>query len=267
MDDKKPYIILLASQKGGVGKTAVALNLSVALACRRYKVLLVDGDLESASASEQLGIKSSGSGYMDVVNGNVPIDDAVFAYEPVDLYIIPSSPAEDIGDVDQDKLVGFYDKLTKLNYDFIIIDGQPGLFFKKVAKFLSDVAILTTPDPVSSKTSSEMAAYCEKLKLDHRLIINRIGMSKYDLDKDAIESLYGDVIFKMIPEDKIVEESLLKRKPAYLIDRRSDFSIAIEEIARDYLLKVDKGFAESDELEERSTPQGFFERLGKLFFP
>jgi MinD-like ATPase involved in chromosome partitioning or flagellar assembly len=258
-------MILIASQKGGVGKTTIALNLAVALLLKNFKVLLVDTDLESASLSEQLGVNPDDKGYLDILNSDKEIGEVLFAYEPIGLYLIPGSPAEDVLLQKPERLVKFYGKLAKSDFDFVIIDSSPGLFPAEVARYFSDVAILTTPDSVSSAGSAKMAKYCERFKLEHRLIINRMGYSQYDLEKEEVERLYGDVAFQAIPEDKIIAESLHKRKPAYLIDKNSDFSIAIDELARDYALKLGSGSEESRVQFERETKPGFFEKMAHWF--
>ncbi len=258
----KPYLILFASQKGGVGKTTVSLNLACALVMRKYKVLLVDTDIESASMSEQLGVKADSKGYLDVLGGKVEIDEVLFAYEPVDLYLIPGTPAEERLMQKPEIIEKFYSKLSHADFDFIIIDSPPGLFPSEISRYFNDVAILTTPDSVASSGSAKMAKYCDKHKISHKLIINRMGYSKFDLEKDEVEKIYGDVAFIAIPEDKIIAESVRKHKPAYVIDRSSDFSVAVEELARDYALKVGESDEDRKMEFERDTKPSFF---GKFF--
>jgi MinD-like ATPase involved in chromosome partitioning or flagellar assembly len=264
----KPFFILVASQKGGVGKTTIALNLAIALRYHKFSVLLVDTDIESASASEQLGIGVEGRGYADVVSGKVELTDVLFAYEPVDLYIIPQSTAGFDGILDAEDVEKFYATLAKQNYDFIIIDTPPGLFLKGIAKYLDDVAILTTSDTVSARSSYKMAMYCEKFKLEHRLIINRVGYSKFDLEREEVERIYGDVAFQVVPEDKIVSESISKRKPAFMIDRNAYFCLAIEDLANEYTLRIKSREQEEGTLTEadRETRPPFFDRLGRWIF-
>ncbi len=265
MDTRKPFMILMASQKGGVGKTTLALNLAVALRINQnFRVLLVDEDTDSASISEQLGIKAEGSGYQDVISGKTDLKQAMFVYQPIDLYIIPANSSTEKFKPKLDDFIRFHSKLARLDYDFVIVDNMPGFFADEVARYFDDVAIVTTPDRISAQGSSKMSEHCERHKLEHRLIINRFGSSKFDLERAEVEKMYGDLAFQIVPEDKIVEESVSKRRPAYLIDRTSDFSLAMDEVAGAYALKRRSGSIQSEF--ERTTKPSFFEKLGKVFF-
>lgn len=52
---KQPRTLAITGGKGGVGKTSVALNLSLTLAREGYRVLLLDGDTDLANVSIMLG--------------------------------------------------------------------------------------------------------------------------------------------------------------------------------------------------------------------
>jgi flagellar biosynthesis protein FlhG len=55
---RTPQVIGVASGKGGVGKTTVAVNLAAALGQRGHRVLLLDADLGMANAQVALGVRS-----------------------------------------------------------------------------------------------------------------------------------------------------------------------------------------------------------------
>ena len=116
---------------------------------------------------------------------------------------------------------------------------------------------LPTPCSPAIASSAKLAAYCEKLKVSRRLVINRSGYSKFEMSKEDTEKMFGDVAFVSIPEDKIVPESLSKQKPVYLIDRGSPFAAAIDQIARVYGLKA----GDTDNSTVKSKRRGFFEKI------
>src|SRR5271170_712052 len=94
--DKRPYLILVASQKGGVGKTTVAINLAVALTEQDYRVILVDADTSTFSVNDHLGIKKGGNGFVEAVEGSAPLGDCIFAYQPIDLKLMLGSDTKDV---------------------------------------------------------------------------------------------------------------------------------------------------------------------------
>ena len=81
---KNTKIIAITLQKGGSGKSAVSVNLAAVLSTlrptknsKRYKVLVIDGDVH-ATASHYLGVHDETDlGFYDVLAGNCEFDDAI----------------------------------------------------------------------------------------------------------------------------------------------------------------------------------------------
>lgn len=236
--EKRPYTIMVASQKGGVGKTTVAVNLAVALAKHDYKVILIDADASTFSVNGHLGIRASGNGFIEAVQGKSSINDSIFVYQPLDLHLMLGSESKEIYRPDAEDLSKFYAQIAKTDYDFVVIDSSPGLFDSTYAKYINDVIIVTTPDNPSATSNAKLAAFCAKLKLSYRLVINKSGNSKSALEKEDVERLFGDVAFGTLPEDGLVGQSILKQVPACLMDNGAPFPASIEELSRVYLLKA-----------------------------
>ena len=151
-------IISLANQKGGVGKTTTAINLSAALAKEGKKVLLVDADPQ-ANASSGLGIdirNLEATIYECLVSGIDP--KLAIHHTGVDnLDLIPShidlvgAEIEMLGLDDRELLMKRILSHLRDQYDFILIDCSPSLG-------LITVNALTASDSVIIPVQAEFFA-------------------------------------------------------------------------------------------------------------
>ena len=147
-------IIAVANQKGGVGKTTTAINLSSCLAEKGKKVLAVDMDPQGNMTSG-LGVNKNSveNTIYDLIIGESSIDEVLRKDIMKNLDIIPAnidlSAAEiELIDVeDKEYIVRNVIKDIKDNYDYIIIDCPPSL---------SMLTIIHTVDLVRDRLNPEL---------------------------------------------------------------------------------------------------------------
>lgn len=122
--------IVIANQKGGVGKTTTATALSSILNKKGYKVLLIDADQQGNSTDTYRAVIQSTPTLYDVIldEERIPITEAIQQTEIGE--IIASDPllknADEVLNKDVDGLFRLQDALEKLKgYDYVIIDTAP----------------------------------------------------------------------------------------------------------------------------------------------
>jgi len=266
-----PKIIGVANQKGGVGKTTTAINLSSCIALTGKKVLLIDLDSQS-NATTGLGIylNESQMGIYDLLVENAEIDQVTYPTAIDTLYVIPSTV--DLAGAEVE-LVNLEHResmlkaaLRKLDsqYEFVIIDCAPSLSLLTLNALTAcnSVLIPTQCEYYSMQGLGRFIQTVKMLKnsLNPGLSIEGILLTMYDgrtslahqvreqIRKYFKKSLLGTVI----PRNIRLSEAPSHGKPIVLYDNNSKGADAYIELAREIIARSKK-IAETSTLETSET--------------
>ncbi len=173
-------VVSIANQKGGVGKTTTAVNLSTILAKKGNKVLMIDADPQG-NATSGLGInKDVNFSVYDVIVNDVEIENTVQQTIVKNLDVCPSNINLAGAEVELVSMISREHRLKekidsqKDKYDYIIIDCPPSLGLITLNAFTASDSVLI---PVQ----------CEYYALEGLgQLINTINLVKKHLNKELI---------------------------------------------------------------------------------
>lgn len=145
-------IIAVTSGKGGVGKTNIAVNLSLGLCQQGYRVALIDVDMGLANADIILGIAPKYN-LGHVFRGERLLKD-IIVEGPLGIKLIAGgSGVTDLANLTGWRLDVFIKSLEELNkeFDFIILDTGAGIHRNVLSFVLAthEILVVTTPEPTA----------------------------------------------------------------------------------------------------------------------
>jgi flagellar biosynthesis protein FlhG len=147
----RPHLrsVVIASGKGGVGKSHLAANLAVALGERGARVLLVDGDLSQANLDLLLGVHPRWD-IQHLLSGEKTIEQ-ILVPGPKGVTLVPaSSGVQELAELDDFRREVLLRALGQLeaDYDLMVIDTASGVSRQATSFCLAadDVVVMTTPE-------------------------------------------------------------------------------------------------------------------------
>lgn len=215
---------VVASGKGGTGKSTLVVNLGAALAGEGLRVLLVDLNVGLRCLDLCLGLDDRVLfDVMDVLEGTCHARDAILQYPGVaSLFLLPAAQNRAIDDFDGRRLKTLCDSLSK-DYDLILLDCPPGLDpIPSGAAMAADRGlVVTTPDPAAIRDADRMATeFSAAGVMEIYLVVNRfrtVFLQKQIVSSapEIAESL-GLPLFGTIPEDEAVVAATLCGVPVVI---------------------------------------------------
>ncbi len=221
-------IIAIANQKGGVGKTTTAINLSAALAHKGIKTLLIDLDPQANTTLSFVDPRQLSRSTYDVLAEGVPLAEIIVPTPVPNLWLAPARIA--LAKLEA-ALVGQYDAHFRLkdrlqpalnDYEYIVVDTPPtlGLITVNAMVAASHLLIpiqssyfalegtddlLETVEKIKSRANPDLQLLGVLVTLhDRRTVLGRDSL-------DQIQNVFGKVVFKTV----VTRSVRLEESPAH----------------------------------------------------
>ena len=248
-------VISVANQKGGVGKTTTAVNVSALLAKKGKKVLLIDTDPQG-NATSGVGVdKTVSFSVYDVLVDDVEIENTLQLTEMKNLEVCPSNINVAGAEVQlvskENREYKLKEKIEKIknDYDYVIIDCPPSLGLVTLNAFTASDSVLI-PIQCEYYALEGLGQLINtinlvKKRLNKELVIEGALLTMYDARTNLsnqvvkeVKNFFDDKVYKtVIPRNVKLSEAPSYGMPICMYDARSKGSRCYDKFAKEFIKK------------------------------
>ncbi len=216
--------IVIASGKGGVGKTTVTVNLGISLAELGARVILIDADFGLNNLDVVLGVESKVNfDLIDVFEGRCRLKQALIQTDKWKNLFVLASGNDNSSSISGQNIKLIIEKLD-LIFDYILIDAPAGidLGFHRAVSCVDEAIIVATPNLTSLRDADKVLSVLKSYQLNSvEVVINRVRgdliLSEKMMYPQDIQRLLKTNLLGVLPEEDIVFLS-----SGYSLPKRSD---------------------------------------------
>jgi chromosome partitioning protein len=268
------HVITVASQKGGVGKTTISLNLGLALARAGQRTLILELDAQG-SLCLSLGLPDRArAGLAEILTGAEELDAVLIRTRDPQLHVLG------VGRVDPTTVSGFEDVLTRGQviqgllsqlageFDIVLLDCPAGLG-KVTTRALEAATHVLSPlqaEPLALRSVGQLLALVDRIRAEKNPGLSLLGvvLSMFDRKTPAslevAETLWtkfpgGIILDAVIPRDETFLEASLRGSPVLLMQKRPPpLSRVFDQLASDVLDRLEPARAAGTEEDDGPIP-------------
>lgn len=251
----------MVSQKGGVGKTTITVNLAYSLARRGWKVLVADADLQGGVGFSLTEKAKSATGYFDLIasDGEDSVEkwqESVMHTNLPELDLLTRGSRESLDEIMRNAgtLPGIEQRIRKLNealedggYDLVIYDTQTGIgpVTLGICSVVNHIVVPERPEPLCLRTLPEILRMIASVKASSGeddepklagfvlALADPEDPSNLGDQREFRDLLPGDLVFEtVIPDHRDFREASRAGVPvAMLRERPSPSSLVFDQLA------------------------------------